>query len=52
VLFLKPQLREMGWTKARELVKVARKDGADFVCAPWVHKALPNKQFKGRSNDT
>jgi hypothetical protein len=36
----------MGWTKARELVKVARKDGADFVCAPWVHKALPNKQFK------
>src|SRR5271157_833807 len=44
----KPQLREMGWTKARELVKVARKDGADFVCAPWVHKAkkLPKEQFR------
>jgi hypothetical protein len=44
----KPQIREMGWTKAGELVKVARKDGADFVCAPWVHKAraLPKEQFK------
>ena len=44
----KPQLREMGWTKARELVKVARKDGADFACAPWVHKAkeLPKEQFR------
>src|SRR6266481_4040392 len=44
----KPQLREMGWTKARELVKVARKEGAEFVCAPWVHKAkeLPKEQFK------
>jgi hypothetical protein len=44
----KPQLREMGWTKARELVKVARKDGAEFVCVPWVHKAkeLPKEQLK------
>jgi len=44
----KPQLREMGWTKARELVKVARKDGAEFVCAPWVHKAkeLPREEFR------
>jgi len=44
----KPQLREMGWTKARELVKVARKDGPEFACAPWVHKAkeLPKEQFK------
>ena len=44
----KPQLREMGWTKTRKLVKVARKDGAEFVCAPWVHKAkeLPKEQFK------
>jgi hypothetical protein len=44
----KPQLREMGWTKARELVKVARKEGAEFVCAPWVHKAreLPREQFR------
>ena len=44
----KPQLREMGWTKARELVKVARKDGAEFACAPWVHKAkeLPKEEFR------
>ena len=44
----KPQLREMGWTKARELVKVARKEGEEFVCAPWVHKAreLPREQFR------
>jgi len=44
----KPQLREMGWTKARERVKVARKDGAEFACAPWVHKAkaLPREEFR------
>jgi hypothetical protein len=44
----KPQLREMGWTKARELVKVARKDGAEFACAPWVHEAqdLPGEEFR------
>jgi len=44
----KPQLREMGWTKARELVKVARKDGPEFACAPWVHKAkeLPREEFR------
>src|SRR6202140_1403551 len=44
----KPQLREMGWTKARELVRVARRDGPEFACAPWVHKAkqLPKEQFR------
>jgi hypothetical protein len=44
----RPQLREMGWSKARELVKVPRKDGAEFACAPWVHKAkeLPRKEFR------
>ena len=44
----KLQLQEMGWTKARELVKVARKDGAEFACAPWVHKAreLPKEEFR------
>ena len=38
----------MGWTKARELVKVARRDGTEFDCAPWVHKAkeLPKEEFK------
>ena len=44
----KPQLREMGWTKARELVKVARKDGARVRSCTWVHKAkeLPREEFK------
>jgi len=44
----KQQLREVGWTKARELVKVARHEGSEFECAPWVHKAkeLPREAFK------
>lgn len=44
----KPQLREMGWVKARELVMVARRDGPAFTCAPWVHKAkeLPREEFQ------
>jgi hypothetical protein len=44
----KQQLREVGWTKARELVKVARREGNEFDCAPWVHKAkeLPKEAFK------
>ena len=32
-------LKEIGWTKARELAKLARRDGQHFDCAPWVHKA-------------
>ena len=41
-------LKLMGWTKARELVKVARAGGRNFDCAPWVHKAntMPREQFK------
>ena len=44
----KQQLREVGWTKARELVKVARRDGTESDCAPWVHKAkeLPKEEFR------
>src|SRR5580698_5315368 len=44
----KPQLREMGWTKAREPVKVARKDGAEYAACTWVHKAKehPSEKFK------
>jgi hypothetical protein len=44
----KRQLREIGWTKARELAKVARKEGERFESAPWVHKAqvLPKEEFK------
>ena len=41
-------LELMGWTKAKELVKVARRDGQRFESAPWVHKAseMPREEFK------
>ena len=44
----KQQLREIGWTKATELAKVARKEGERFESATWVHKAqaLPKEKFK------
>jgi hypothetical protein len=44
----KSELKLMGWTKARELVKVVRNSRQDFDCAPWVHKAvgLPREEFK------
>ena len=45
----KLQLREVGWSKAVELVKVARRDGENFDCATWLHKAkeMPKEGFKG-----
>ena len=44
----KQQLRQIGWRKAAEMVKVARRDGDQFECAPWVHKAeeLPKEKFR------
>jgi hypothetical protein len=44
----KPRLREVGWSKAAEMAKVARRDGKDFECANWLHKAseLPILEFK------
>ena len=44
----KQQLRQIGWTKATELAKVARRDGERFESATWVHKAkeLPKEEFK------
>jgi len=44
----KPELRLVGWAKATDLVKVARKDGDRFDCATWLHKAqeLPKEEFK------
>ena len=44
----KHKLREVGWSKATEMVKVARRDGSEFDCATWLHKArkLPKEEFK------
>jgi hypothetical protein len=44
----KPDLKQVGWTKATELVKVARRDRDQFDCATWVHKAreMPKEEFK------
>ena len=44
----KAQLEKVGWTKARELAKLARAEGRSFDCAPWVHKAstMPREEFR------
>jgi len=44
----KQQLREIGWRKAAEMVRVARREGERFDCAPWVHKAkdLNREEFE------
>ena len=41
-------VQKVGWTKAVELAKVARKEGVDFDCEAWLHKAqqLPKEAFK------
>ncbi len=45
---VRPQLKQIGWAKAAELVKVARSDGQQFESATWLHKAheLPKEEFK------
>src|SRR5712671_2605471 len=42
------ELNQIGWSKATELVKVARSDGNRFESATWLHKArsLPKEEFK------
>jgi hypothetical protein len=41
-------LNQVGWAKATELAKVARRDRDNFDCATWLHKAkeLPKDEFK------
>jgi len=42
------ELKQVGWSKAAELAKVARSDGKDFDCATWLHKArsMPKEEFR------
>jgi hypothetical protein len=44
----KVDLRQVGWARATELAKVARRDGQRFDSATWLHKAreLPKEEFK------
>jgi hypothetical protein len=41
-------LKAVGWTKGLELTKLARRDGQEFDCATWMHKArsMPKEEFK------
>jgi len=45
---VKKELKQVGWSEAAELAKVARRDGQDFKSANWLHcaKELPTQQFK------
>jgi len=43
------ELKQVGWTKGLELAKLARRrDGQEFDCATWLHKArvLPKEQLR------
>ena len=45
---IRRELKQVGWSKAVELVKVARRDQQRFESATWLHKArsLPKDEFK------
>jgi hypothetical protein len=45
---IKKDLDQVGWSKAAELVKVARSEGEKFDCATWLHRArsMPKNRFK------
>ena len=45
---IRHELRQVGWTKAKELAKVARRQGQQFESATWLHKAqtLPKEEFE------
>ena len=44
----KSHLKQVGWSKATELAKVARRDQQHLDCATWLHRAqqMPKEEFK------
>ena len=47
----KSELKLMGWTKARELVKVVRSNGREVDCAPRVHNRPPQRGIQTRGGE-
>jgi hypothetical protein len=45
---IRHELKQVGWSKAAELAKVARREREQFKSADWLHKArsMPHQQFK------
>ena len=45
---IRSELKQVGWSKAAELAKVARREREQFKSADWLHKArsMPHQQFK------
>ena len=45
---IRSELKEVGWTKAKDLAKLARRQGKEFESATWLHKAkhLPKTAFQ------
>ena len=45
---IRNELKQVGWSKAAELAKVARREREQFKSADWLHKArvMPKQQFK------
>lgn len=45
---IRRDLREIGWSKATDLVKIVRRDGNEFDSATWLHNAkeLSKDEFK------
>jgi len=45
---VRKELKEVGWTKGLELAKLAKRDGQEFDCATWLHKAreMPKDEFR------
>lgn len=47
---IRSELKQVGWSKAAELAKVARRDGERFKSADWLHAARtePLQEFKDK----